>query len=209
MPWAGLRLKNRPLSLRMHKEKCRPFVRLTSSAPVFANGAVTAAMAFAFNQVATEGANGESSGTEQAEEEIMEFGEFECGVNLNCGMPPIGGPIRAAKFTFEALKRIRAALSVNATTRAVNVLRPQGKLIGEAGSSSAIRILRGGETEARALFQQLSRGGKVVEGTNFPGQLVRLRGGGQIGFRPVSTSGPPTIDVTIKGLGVREIKFLP
>jgi len=51
MPSAGLRLKNRPLSQRMHREKCRPLVRLASGAPVFANGAVTAAMGYAFNQL--------------------------------------------------------------------------------------------------------------------------------------------------------------
>ena len=51
MPWAGSRLENRPLSRRMHREKCRPLLRLASGAPVFANGAVTAAMAYAFNQL--------------------------------------------------------------------------------------------------------------------------------------------------------------
>lgn len=48
MPQARSRLENRPLSRRMHKEKCRPLVRLASGAPVFANGAVTAAMSYAF-----------------------------------------------------------------------------------------------------------------------------------------------------------------
>ena len=51
MPWAGSRLENRPLSRRMHKEKCSHQLRLASGAPVFANGAVTAAMAYAFNQM--------------------------------------------------------------------------------------------------------------------------------------------------------------
>ncbi|MGY6554163.1 MAG: hypothetical protein ACXIUM_06535 [Wenzhouxiangella sp.] len=55
MPQAWSRLKNRPLSRRMHREKCRPLVRLASGAPVFANGAVTAAMAYAFNQLASQG----------------------------------------------------------------------------------------------------------------------------------------------------------
>lgn len=55
MPWAGSRLENRPLSRRMHREKCRPLVRLASGAPVFANGAVTAAMAYAFSSAASAG----------------------------------------------------------------------------------------------------------------------------------------------------------
>ena len=61
MPSAGLRLKNRPLSQRMHREKCRPLVRLASGAPVFANGAVTAAMAYAFSNVSRASNDGMSS----------------------------------------------------------------------------------------------------------------------------------------------------
>jgi hypothetical protein len=92
----------------------------------------------------------------------------------------------------------------------VNLLRPGGKLVGEAGTSSKIRILKGGTSEAEPLFKQLSEGGKALEGTKYPGQLVELPGGGRIGFRPTSTSGPPTIDVMgVEGLGVREIKFIP
>jgi len=51
MPQAWSRPENRPLSRRMHREKCRPLVRLASGAPVFANGAVTAAMSYAFGQI--------------------------------------------------------------------------------------------------------------------------------------------------------------
>lgn len=90
------------------------------------------------------------------------------------------------------------------------MLRPGGKLIGEAGTSSKIRIVDGGATEAESLFKQLTEGGKAVKGGTYPGQLVELPGGGRIGFRPTSTSGPPTIDVMgVEGLGVREIKFIP
>jgi len=54
MPQAWSRPENRPLSRRMHREKCRPLVRLASGAPVFANGAATAAMGYAFNSLAHE-----------------------------------------------------------------------------------------------------------------------------------------------------------
>jgi len=54
MPWAGLRPENRPLSRGMHKEKCRHRLRPASGAPVFANGAATAAMAYAFNQLGSD-----------------------------------------------------------------------------------------------------------------------------------------------------------
>ena len=82
-------------------------------------------------------------------------------------------------------------------------------MIGEAGTSAQIRILRGGSSEANALFGQLSHGGSVLEGTTYPGTLVELPGGGKVGYRPTSASGPPTIDVIVEGLGIREIKFLP
>jgi hypothetical protein len=90
-----------------------------------------------------------------------------------------------------------------------DLLQPDGKLIGQAGSSSRIRILKGGQAEAEILFRRLSSGGELVRGTSYPGSLVRLPGGGQVGFRPTSKSGPPTIDVFIEGIGIREIKFLP
>jgi hypothetical protein len=94
-------------------------------------------------------------------------------------------------------------------TNPVDLLKPSGRLVGEAGTSSRIRILQGGEAEARAFFEQLSRGGRVVEHPTFPGTMVELPGGGLIRYRPVSTSGPPTIDVSIEGVGIREIKFKP
>lgn len=52
MPPAASRLANRPVSRRMHKEKCSRRLRLASSAPVFANGATTAAMSYAFGRMA-------------------------------------------------------------------------------------------------------------------------------------------------------------
>jgi hypothetical protein len=57
--------------------------------------------------------------------------------------------------------------------------------------------------------RRLTEGGEVVTGTTYPGKLVRLPGGGQVGLRPVSKSGPITIDVDIDGLGTEKIKFIP
>jgi hypothetical protein len=69
-----------------------------------------------------------------------------------------------------------------------------------------MRRSRGGY---EGFFKGLTQGGEVIAGTKYPGTLIRLQEGGTVGFRPVSASGPPTIDVTIKGLGIHEIKFLP
>lgn len=90
-----------------------------------------------------------------------------------------------------------------------DLLRPGGRLIGSQGSSPKIRIIKGGLRDAEKLFEQLSGGGTRVNGTSYPGPLVRLPNGGTVGLRPSSTSGPPTIDVTVQGIGIREIKFLP
>jgi len=67
MPQAWSRPENRPLSRRMHREKCRPLVRLASGAPVFANGAVTAAMAYAFNSMSSAGGAQEETAADKRE----------------------------------------------------------------------------------------------------------------------------------------------
>ena len=89
------------------------------------------------------------------------------------------------------------------------LLREGGQLIGRAGRGAGVREVTGGVDDARALFNKLAEGGKVgphpgVEG----GLLAELPGGGHVGFRPSSKSGPPTVDVNIQGLDVRKIKFV-
>lgn len=120
--------------------------------------------------------------------------------------PPQPGQSPASSPT-QKLQRSPPAL--NGASTVTNLLRPGGQLIGQPGTSSRIRLLQGGQAEAEYLFSQLSRGGQRVEGTSYPGTLVSLPGGGQVGYRSTSRSGPPTIDVVIEGLGIREIKFLP
>ena len=88
----------------------------------------------------------------------------------------------------------------------------RGRLIGSPGSSKAIRLIQGGPAEAWTLFRQLVRetGATPISDPRFPGTLVELPGrGGKIGFGAISQSGPPTIEVFIPGLGIREIKFTP
>ncbi|MBC8071671.1 MAG: hypothetical protein IAG13_25325 [Deltaproteobacteria bacterium] len=93
--------------------------------------------------------------------------------------------------------------------RVEGLLKPGGRFIGKPGSGAQIRELPGGLSDAQTLFDQLAAGGEIVTGTKFPGTLVRLPNGGTVGLRPVSTSGPPTIDVRVPGIGIREIKFTP
>jgi hypothetical protein len=79
MPQAWSRLENRPLSRRMHREKCRPLVRLASGAPVFANGAATSAMAYAL------AAGGSSQGSASSMDSRSAFG------NALRRVPVLGG----------------------------------------------------------------------------------------------------------------------
>ena len=91
---------------------------------------------------------------------------------------------------------------------AADVLLPGGRPLGRRGRSSVVRLLPGGEAAAEALFLRLSRGGIDRTPAGYAGRLVEMEIGAMIGFRPRSTSGPPTIDINIPGIGIRKLKFL-
>jgi hypothetical protein len=87
------------------------------------------------------------------------------------------------------------------------VLQPGGHPIGVAGSDPTIREVLGGVTAATDLFNELTQGGRDITPSGHPGKLVELPTGGIVGYRPMSKSGPPTIDVNIPGIPIRKIKF--
>ncbi len=90
-----------------------------------------------------------------------------------------------------------------------DVLKPGGQNVGERGDSSGVRVLPGGEQEARELFDRLTnnKGGEDITPAGHVGQVISLPDGSIIGFRPTSNSGPPTVDIKISGLSVRKLKF--
>jgi hypothetical protein len=91
-----------------------------------------------------------------------------------------------------------------------DLLYPGNKPIGRPGENAGIRELDGGGQGARDLFDQWTagRGGKDITPPGHPGQIIELpEGGGYLSFRPSSKSGPPTVDVNIPGIGIRELKF--
>ena len=88
-----------------------------------------------------------------------------------------------------------------------DVLKPGGQNVGEPGENSGVRVLPGGESEARELFDRLTKGGTDITPPGHPGKVIRMPDGSAISYRPTSKSGPPTIDVTIPGLGIRKLKF--
>lgn len=83
------------------------------------------------------------------------------------------------------------------------ILAPGGKPIGTSrgGARPAIRTLPGGEPAARQMFQRLieGRGGVDATPAGYPGQIIRLPDGSRIGYRPVSRSEDPAVDINITG----------
>lgn len=88
-----------------------------------------------------------------------------------------------------------------------DVLKPSGQNVGEPGENSGVRVLPGGENEARELFDRLTKGGTDITPPGHPGTVIRMPDGSVISHRPTSKSGPPTIDVNVPGLNIRKLKF--
>jgi hypothetical protein len=108
----------------------------------------------------------------------------------------------------EDLDALDAALRTAAIRRVLNRILPNGVPIGTAGRRSNVRELPGGLTAARALFDYLRVGGQIIEKPDLRGTLIRLPGNvGYVTFRPVSTSGPPAVDINIPDVVVIRIHF--
>jgi hypothetical protein len=85
---------------------------------------------------------------------------------------------------------------------------PGGVPIGTTGSRPSIREVPGGQPAADDLFDDLTAGGTPANVPTYPGTMYDLPGGGRVGLRPASKSGPPTIDVDIPGIPIKKIKFV-
>ncbi|MBI3419671.1 MAG: hypothetical protein HY053_06030, partial [Proteobacteria bacterium] len=100
-----------------------------------------------------------------------------------------------------------------ATVRLESLLAPDGEVIGEAGTSNIIRELPGGVQAAEKMFEDLTEGGTLSTTPKLAeinGVRYTMPDGSYITYRPVSTSGPPTIDVNVSFLKnlVTKIKFM-
>jgi hypothetical protein len=99
-----------------------------------------------------------------------------------------------------------------------DILMPGGKPIGVKATgpraSARLREVTGGKAEAERIFHELAQGAKDITPANYPGKLVEIPNGrGRIGYRPVSKSGPPTIDVDVSDasgqpMPIEKIKFV-
>ena len=65
-----------------------------------------------------------------------------------------------------------------------------------AGRSPGVKLVDSAD-ELNGLFGRLSSCGRAVEGSTYPGRLVRLPDGTTVGLRPGSASGGPTIDIKL------------
>ena len=65
-----------------------------------------------------------------------------------------------------------------------------------AGNNAGVRVV-GSADELQAVFGRLSSGGKVVEGSKYPGTLIELGDKTTVGLRAASRSGGPTIDIKL------------
>jgi hypothetical protein len=88
-----------------------------------------------------------------------------------------------------------------------DILMPGGVPVGVPGTRPGIRELPGGMAAAQDMFDKLKAGGTPDTPPSYPGRRYKLPGGGWVGLRPASKSGPPTIDVNIPGIPIDKIKF--
>jgi len=122
----------------------------------------------------------------------------------------LGGAVESAVSAgAEDALGAEAADASSVTQNLVDILVPDGDPIGEAGTQPWIRELPGGADAAKEMFQNLTEGGapytKPYNGTGFT-----MPDGSFIGYRPISSSGEPTIDLNIAPLKniVEKLKFL-
>ena len=59
----------------------------------------------------------------------------------------------------------------------LDVLKPGGQNVGEPGENSGVRVLPGGEDEARELFDRLTKGGTDITRPGHIGKVIRLPDG--------------------------------
>lgn len=113
-------------------------------------------------------------------------------------------PIAPAPTTLETAVPVPPPVEGEKPT---DVLKPGGQNVGEHGENPGVRVLPGGDKEARKLFDRLTKGGTDITPSGHPGKVIRMSDGSVVSHRPTSKSGPPTIDVNVPGLKIRRLKF--
>ena len=94
----------------------------------------------------------------------------------------------------------------------MDMVAPGGQPVGvqRGGAEANIRTLPGGQPGAEAMLGRLTQGRGAVDITPpaHPGRMYRLDDGTIIGYRPLASSGSPSIDINIPGFtSVRKLHF--
>jgi hypothetical protein len=88
------------------------------------------------------------------------------------------------------------------------LLKPDGEPLGELPRArSKVRRVQAGAREAQQLFQRLAQLGHDAPIPTYFGSRVHIPGVGIVGYRPVSKSGEPTVDVNVSIEGLENVKF--
>ncbi len=91
------------------------------------------------------------------------------------------------------------------------LLKPRGTPLGTPKrKGSKVRHVAKERDYAEELFEELAALGCDAPTPTYPGRRIEIRGIGYVGYREVSKSGDPTIDirVTISGLEDIKLKFV-
>ena len=111
----------------------------------------------------------------------------------------VGGLGSALKFLAIGAMKIGAAGANKTLQHLTSILKPGGKLIGEAGVRPGIRVLSGDLKAAEDLALDLGKIGQIRNHPKDPGGVAfDLPGGGFVGLRESKEFGP-TIDIKVPG----------
>ncbi|KPK33716.1 MAG: hypothetical protein AMS24_00075 [Chlamydiae bacterium SM23_39] len=107
------------------------------------------------------------------------------------------------------LKNIKVFSSITTKSDLVNIIKPNGKWIGKAGTKPYIRLFEGSQKESIKIFNKLTKNAKLINDNSYSGKMYLLQDGTVIGFRPLSKSGAPTIDIKLPDIKDNiKLKFL-
>ena len=85
---------------------------------------------------------------------------------------------------------------IRTKTDILNLIKPNGEWIGKAGTSERIRLFKGGCNESLQVFKELTKEGKIIC-KDSKKIISKLSDEIYITYRPISKSGPPTIDIRL------------
>lgn len=108
----------------------------------------------------------------------------------------------------EILKKIKVFSAITTKSDILKILMPNGQRIGKQGTSSYIRLFKGGQKESLQIFNKLTKQGKIIY-RDSEKIIAQLSDEIHITHRVLSKSGPPTIDIKLPDMKHNiKLKFL-